>query len=37
MISLYNQDPYIPDCNSNNECGHCQLYFEGICGPTNND
>ena len=37
MISPYNQDPYIPDCNSNyDECGHCQLYFDGICGTTNN-
>ena len=34
----YNQDLYIPDCksNSDDECGHCQLYFDGICGTTNN-
>jgi len=21
-----------PNCNDSDECGHCQLYFEGICG-----
>jgi hypothetical protein len=35
MNNIYDQELYIPDCNSNDECGHCQLYFEGICRPAN--
>ena len=36
MISQYNQDSYIPDCNTNDNSEYRQLYFEGIYGLTNN-
>ena len=36
MISQYNQDPYIPNYNSNDNSEYRQLYFDGICGTTNN-
>ena len=36
MISQYNQDLYIPDCNTNDNSGDRQLYFDGISGTTNN-
>lgn len=36
MISQYNQDPYIPDCNTNDNSEYHQLYFKDNCGLSNN-